>query len=70
MLVSQESVVEALGSRLDEDTLQTFTLAEQLNANLTDLNTRIEGTREICLYIYWTDQVKLLGGIFAGWMMK
>ncbi|XP_076027108.1 laminin subunit alpha-4 [Genypterus blacodes] len=41
-LVAMESVVEALGSQLDEDTLLTFTLAEQLGANLTDLNALIE----------------------------
>ncbi|KAM7367556.1 hypothetical protein PAMP_013845 [Pampus punctatissimus] len=37
-----ESVVKTLGNRLDEDTLQTITLAEQLSTNLTDLNMRIE----------------------------
>ena len=32
-----------LGNRLDNNTLETFTLAEQLNTNLTELNIRIEG---------------------------
>ncbi|KAF7645862.1 hypothetical protein LDENG_00196930 [Lucifuga dentata] len=41
-LGAMEGVVESLGTRLDEDTLQTFTLAEQLNTNLTNLNARIE----------------------------
>jgi len=40
----QERVVQALGEKLDNDTLQTFTLAEQLSSDLTDLNIRIEGT--------------------------
>lgn len=37
-----ESVVMGLGNRLDNNTLKTFTLAEQLSANLNDLNVRIE----------------------------
>uniref|UniRef100_A0A3Q1FGE6 Laminin subunit alpha 4 n=2 Tax=Acanthochromis polyacanthus TaxID=80966 RepID=A0A3Q1FGE6_9TELE len=37
-----ENVVKNLGNELDNDTLETFTLAEQLSTNLTDLNTRIE----------------------------
>lgn len=37
-----ESVVKILGNRLDNDTLDTLTLAEQLTTNLTDLNVRIE----------------------------
>ncbi|XP_040920787.1 laminin subunit alpha-4 isoform X2 [Toxotes jaculatrix] len=37
-----ESVMEALGNRLDNDTLETFTLAEQLSTNLTHLNIQIE----------------------------
>lgn len=36
--------MQALGEKLDNDTLQTFTLAEQLSSDLTDLNIRIEGT--------------------------
>lgn len=36
-------MVETLGNRLENDTLQTFTLAEQLNTNLTNLNNLIEG---------------------------
>ena len=46
--VCQEMVVKTLGKKLDEDTLQTVTLAEQLNTNLTELNLRIEGTRQFC----------------------
>lgn len=42
-MVFQESVVEALGNKLDNDTLETFELAEQLSTNLTDLNLEIEG---------------------------
>ena len=42
--VFQESVVTTLGARLDNETLETLTLAEQLSTNLTDLNIRIEGT--------------------------
>uniref|UniRef100_A0A3Q3KW01 Laminin, alpha 4 n=1 Tax=Mastacembelus armatus TaxID=205130 RepID=A0A3Q3KW01_9TELE len=38
----QESVVKTLGNQLDNDTLETFSLAEQLSTNLTDLNIRIE----------------------------
>ncbi|XP_023286258.1 laminin subunit alpha-4 [Seriola lalandi dorsalis] len=41
-LGESESVVVTLGNRLDNDTLETFTLAEQLSTNLTDLNIRIE----------------------------
>lgn len=41
-LGESESMVQTLGSKLDNDTLETFTLAEQLNTNLTDLNIRIE----------------------------
>ncbi|XP_034017555.1 laminin subunit alpha-4 [Thalassophryne amazonica] len=37
-----ESLVKTLGDRLDEDTLQTFSLAQQLSTNLTDLNLQIE----------------------------
>ena len=46
--ICQENVVKTQGNRLDEDTLQTVTLAEELNTNLTDLNMRIEGTRQLC----------------------
>lgn len=42
----QETVVKALGSYLDNDTLETLTRAEQLSANLTDLNERIEGSEQ------------------------
>ncbi|CAK6968191.1 laminin subunit alpha-4 [Scomber scombrus] len=41
-LGESEMVVKTLGKKLDEDTLQTVTLAEQLNTNLTELNLRIE----------------------------
>lgn len=34
-----------MGNKLDNNTLQTFTLAEQLNTDLTALNVRIEGTK-------------------------
>ncbi|XP_039981143.1 laminin subunit alpha-4 [Xiphias gladius] len=37
-----ESMMVTSGNRLDNETLETFTLAEQLNTNLTDLNIRIE----------------------------
>lgn len=39
-------MVKALGSYLDNDTLETLTRAEQLSTNLTDLNERIEGTEQ------------------------
>lgn len=38
--------MKALGSYLDNGTLETLTRAEQLSANLTDLNERIEGTEQ------------------------
>nr|XP_019947151.1 PREDICTED: laminin subunit alpha-4 [Paralichthys olivaceus] len=41
-LGESESVVTTLGKRLDNETLETFTLADQLSTNLTDLNIRIE----------------------------
>ncbi|XP_070705268.1 laminin subunit alpha-4 [Pempheris klunzingeri] len=41
-LGESESVVKTLGNKLDKDTAETFTLAEQLSTNLTDLNVRIE----------------------------
>uniref|UniRef100_A0A8D0A355 Laminin, alpha 4 n=1 Tax=Sander lucioperca TaxID=283035 RepID=A0A8D0A355_SANLU len=41
-LGESESVVKTLGNKLDNDTLETVTLAEQLSTNLTDLNLRIE----------------------------
>ncbi|XP_068609646.1 laminin subunit alpha-4 [Brachionichthys hirsutus] len=37
-----ESLVKTVGNRLDNDTQETFNLAEQLSADLGDLNTRIE----------------------------
>lgn len=40
--------MKTLGDKLDNDTLETFTLAEQLSTNLTDLNVRIEGTKRLC----------------------
>lgn len=43
----QESVVNILRNMLDNDTLETFTLAEQLSINLTDLNIRIEGIEQL-----------------------
>lgn len=45
LAVCQESIVKTLGAGVDEDTQQTFTLADQLTANLTELNVRIEGAR-------------------------
>lgn len=48
VVVFQESVVKTLGNKLDNDTLETFTLAEQLSTNLSDLNIRIEGTKQLC----------------------
>lgn len=41
-LGESEIVVEALGNKLDNDTLETFELAEELSTNLTDLNMQIE----------------------------
>ncbi|XP_060947763.1 laminin subunit alpha-4 [Limanda limanda] len=41
-LGESEGVVTSLGKRLDNETLETLTLADQLSTNLTDLNTRIE----------------------------
>ncbi|XP_034383476.1 laminin subunit alpha-4 [Cyclopterus lumpus] len=41
-LGESESVVKTLGNQLDNDTLETLTLAEQLSTNLTDLNRSIE----------------------------
>lgn len=47
VVVFQESVVKTLGNKMDNDTLKTFTLAEQLSTNLTDLNLRVEGTKQV-----------------------
>ncbi|XP_034999448.2 laminin subunit alpha-4 [Hippoglossus stenolepis] len=41
-LGESESVVMTLGKRLENETLETLTLADQLSTNLTDLNIRIE----------------------------
>ncbi|XP_041831758.1 laminin subunit alpha-4 isoform X2 [Melanotaenia boesemani] len=41
-LGESEIFLTSLGNKLDNDTLETFTLAEQLSTNLTDLNRRIE----------------------------
>lgn len=41
--VGQESVVNSLGDRVDDDTLQSVTLADELTTNLTALNVLIEG---------------------------
>ncbi|XP_061610820.1 laminin subunit alpha-4 isoform X2 [Phyllopteryx taeniolatus] len=41
-LSESESTVKRLGSQVDEETLQTFMLAENFSKNLTDLNMRIE----------------------------
>ncbi|XP_041661405.1 laminin subunit alpha-4 [Cheilinus undulatus] len=41
-LGESEAVVETLGNRVDNDTLETLTLAEQLNTDLSDLNIQIE----------------------------
>ncbi|XP_069017816.1 LOW QUALITY PROTEIN: laminin subunit alpha-4 [Embiotoca jacksoni] len=41
-LQESESVVKTLGNKVDNMTLETLTLAEQLGTNLTDLNARIE----------------------------
>lgn len=48
----QENVVKTLGNRLENDTLETLTLAEQLDTNLTNLNVRIEGTNSSTLLTY------------------
>uniref|UniRef100_A0A3Q2PAI5 Laminin subunit alpha 4 n=1 Tax=Fundulus heteroclitus TaxID=8078 RepID=A0A3Q2PAI5_FUNHE len=37
-----ESLMNSLGNQLETETLKSFTLAEQLGTNLTDLNARIE----------------------------
>ncbi|KAM3603251.1 uncharacterized protein V6R79_019351 [Siganus canaliculatus] len=42
LLEDSESLVKDLGNNLDNDTLETITLAEQLSSNLTELNERIE----------------------------
>lgn len=47
VVVFQESVVKTLGNKMDNDTLKTFTLAEQLSTNLTDLNLHVEGTKQV-----------------------
>lgn len=47
VVVFQESMVKTLGNKMDNDTLKTFTLAEQLSTNLTDLNLRVEGTKQV-----------------------
>lgn len=52
-MVFQESVVKILGKKLDQKTLETLTMAEQLNTNLTDLNVRIEGTNQVQLAIIY-----------------
>lgn len=41
--VGQESVVKSLGDRVDDDTLQSFTLADELTTNLTALKVLIKG---------------------------
>ncbi|XP_028253494.1 laminin subunit alpha-4 [Parambassis ranga] len=41
-LRESDRVVKTLGNKLDNDTQETFTLAEQLSTNLTDLNVLIE----------------------------
>ena len=39
--------MKTLGNKMDNDTLKTFALAEQLSTNLTDLNLRVEGTKQV-----------------------
>nr|XP_046229380.1 laminin subunit alpha-4 [Scatophagus argus] len=41
-LGESENVVKSLGNNLDNETLETLTLAEQLSTNLSELNVRIE----------------------------
>ncbi|XP_061563469.1 laminin subunit alpha-4-like [Cololabis saira] len=41
-LTESEDLVQTVGNRLDSESLQTLTLAEQLSTNLTDLNAHIE----------------------------
>lgn len=43
----QESVVTSLANSLDNDTMETLKLAEQLSTNLTDLNNNIEGNMSL-----------------------
>lgn len=46
LLLLQEDVVKALGSHLDEGTLESLGRAEQLSRNLSDLNELIEGGKQ------------------------
>lgn len=52
-MVFQESVLKILVKNLDKKTLETHTVAEQLNTNLTDLNVRIEGTHQVQLAVIY-----------------
>lgn len=36
-----------MGNKLDNESLETYTFAEQLSTNLTDLNERIEGKTHV-----------------------
>lgn len=40
-------MLKTLGNRLDVGTQETFSLAEQLDTNLTQLNIRIEGSNAV-----------------------
>ena len=57
-VVGQESVVKSMGDRVDEDTLQSVTLADELTTNLTTLNVLLEGNFRsakatlLCLFEY------------------
>uniref|UniRef100_A0A3Q4BIK6 Laminin, alpha 4 n=1 Tax=Mola mola TaxID=94237 RepID=A0A3Q4BIK6_MOLML len=50
-----EAFVKTMGNKLDNNTLQTFTLAEQLNTDLTALNVRIEMIEDWELYSVYRD---------------
>lgn len=48
VVVSQEEVVKSLEDHVVEQTLNSFTLADNLTTNLITLNVLIEGTRASC----------------------
>ncbi len=47
-LFCQEEIVQLLGERVDQDTLDSSTLAKTLFANLSSLNDLIEGNMRPC----------------------
>lgn len=48
VLFCQEETVQLLGERVDQDTLDSSTLAKTLIANLSSLNDLIEGNMRLC----------------------